>query len=416
MARLRIPLFLFMCTLLPVQIGFAGNWNSSGKSADTSAGFNNKLPEGSSPTLKQMQLTYITYFSSDFRRPGDFVEPSTAPKNLKFAVVEDGVVEKEFQNSGLMSYIVYRNGQVVVDAKSPEDRLGKLIKDDTPLSSQSVGKSFTSYLLGHAICGGYITNLDQTISDWPLMKGTLYENQSLINLVNMRGGDSHLFRNADVLFKNTDDRKIVNHRSMRYWAHELQGTKPKTSLFSKQPQFHYTGFLSNLVLNYVSYKTGDSFEKILNDVFVEKAGIANPVKVGRVDLDGPDEDGPYRGTFFATRYDYLRIALAMLSDWQSDNCVGKYLKELYERRVTNLPNSDNGHRLFRAKTHRYGKSYDYGGYFHSNPAGSKGMIFVMHGYGGQIVAINFDTGTIVSAHSVHEDWDTASLVIDAVNK
>jgi CubicO group peptidase (beta-lactamase class C family) len=248
------------------------------------------------------------------------------------------------------------------------------------------------------------------------MKGTLYENQSLINLVNMRGGDSHLFRNSDVIFKNSEVRKNVNHRSMKYWAQELQGTKPKISLFSNEPAFHYTGFLSNLVLNYISFKTADSFDSLLKDVFVEKAGIANQVKVGRVDLDEPREAGPYRGNFFATRYDYLRLAIAILGDWQSDSCVGKYLKELYERRVKSLPNTKKGHGLFRHRTHRYGKSYDYGGYFHTNPSGGKGKIFIMHGYGGQIIAINFDTGTIVSAHSVHEDWDTASLVIDAVNQ
>ena len=31
--------------------------------------------------------------------------------------------------------------------------------------------------------------------------------------------------------------------------------------------------------------------------------------------------------FRATRYDYLRIAKAMLDDWQNDTCVGKYLKD-----------------------------------------------------------------------------------------
>jgi hypothetical protein len=36
--------------------------------------------------------------------------------------------------------------------------------------------------------------------------------------------------------------------------------------------------------------------------------------------------------FKASRYDYLRIAKAILDDWQNDTCVGKYLKSIHERK------------------------------------------------------------------------------------
>ena len=108
--------------------------------------------------------------------------------------------------------------------------------------------------------------------------------------------------------------------------------------------------------------------------------------------------------------------MTILEDWRNDTCVGKYLKELYDRRVKNAYNPRGGHGLFRSKTHSKGTNYDYAGFFHTNPAGGKGTLFVMHGYGGQVIAINFDTGTIVVAHSVHEDWDTGRLIIDAVNQ
>jgi len=51
-----------------------------------------------------------------------------------------------------------------------------------------------------------------------------------------------------------------------------------------------------------------------------------------------------------------------------------------------------------------------------NVSDTNDNVFIMHGYGGQVIAINFDTGTIVVANSVHEDWDTARLVVDAVNQ
>ena len=43
--------------------------------------------------------------------------------------------------------------------------------------------------------------------------------------------------------------------------------------------------------------------------------------------------GDANNQFMATRYDYLRIAKAMLDDWQNDTCVGKYLKTIWENRV-----------------------------------------------------------------------------------
>ena len=44
-------------------------------------------------------------------------------------------------------------------------------------------------------------------------------------------------------------------------------------------------------------------------------------------------DGAIRYSFVATRYDYLRIAKAMMDDWQNDTCEGKYLKDLYKNKI-----------------------------------------------------------------------------------
>ena len=44
----------------------------------------------------------------------------------------------------------------------------------------SMGKSVTSYLLGHAICDGYIDEVDATMNDWPQVQNSIYYNQKLI--------------------------------------------------------------------------------------------------------------------------------------------------------------------------------------------------------------------------------------------
>ena len=49
---------------------------------------------------------------------------------------------------------MFENNKIVIDKKSPQDRLGNLFNDKTYWTSASVGKSLTSYVTGQAICDG----------------------------------------------------------------------------------------------------------------------------------------------------------------------------------------------------------------------------------------------------------------------
>ena len=49
---------------------------------------------------------------------------------------------------------------------------------------------------------------------------------------------------------------------------------------------------------------------------------------------GNRKSGEYgRYSFYADRYDYVRIANMIMNHWNNDTCVGKYLKTMYENRV-----------------------------------------------------------------------------------
>lgn len=140
MSLFRASLLVVMsCAVMSAQ---AANFNnSSGKTNSTR--FTNKIPEGSSPTLKQMQLAYLSYFNKGYSRPGYLIEPAGTPVEIKASISKDEKVTRELRSTGLMSYLLYRQGQLVVDEISPSDRLGKFITNDTPLNSQSIGKSLT---------------------------------------------------------------------------------------------------------------------------------------------------------------------------------------------------------------------------------------------------------------------------------
>ena len=396
---------VFLISFAFVHDANAQNWNNSG----AKLGKNSRIPEGSSPTLEQMRLAFNNYFKSDSFRPRIMISASDIPLPVQFDVQNDDYLEKQMNNTGLLSYILVENGVVVRDMISPNDRMGDLVTNETVLNSQSVGKSFVSYLMGHAICDGYISGIDQKISDWSLFSDTFYQDISIKDLINMNVGDSKYADRSRIKFKNPDRKKNVNNRPMAYWSSSLKGTKRSKSSFGSQ--FNYNGFLSNLAHNYIRYKSGNEYQNLLKRVYQEKIRIGHGVSFIKVDNastahgESDLKSGTMRSTMFATRYDYLRIAMAMLDDWQTDTCVGKYLKEIYANKVR---------RQTKGKS-PFSSAAGYAGFFHTDFNGVKGTVFGMNGYGGQNVFINFDTGTIVVAHAVHQDYNWRKLVFDAVS-
>ncbi len=101
----------------------------------------------------------------------------------------------------------------------------------------------------------------------------------------------------------------------------------------KKQKWNYSGLPAPLINNYIWFKSNGDYQKILDKTFKEKAKIKNSVQFRLKDYEknyedriATYEDGILDSHFWATRYDYLRIAKAMLDDWQNDTCVGKYLK------------------------------------------------------------------------------------------
>src|SRR6056300_1632080 len=92
-------------------------------------------------------------------------------------------VSKEIENSdktGLISYLLFKDNKIVIDESNlPEN----VKKNNNLLVSNSVGKSLVSYITGHAICEGYIDNVDVTLDDWSVLDNTLYQGQKLIDIL-----------------------------------------------------------------------------------------------------------------------------------------------------------------------------------------------------------------------------------------
>ena len=331
------------------------------------------------------------------------VKPSKEPYEFKFNLIEDKIVKKQMKTKGILSYLYYQDGEVLIDEFSPKERLGEFLNNETKFFSMSMGKSVTSYILGHAICEGYIDGVDARVNDWPIIKDSLYHDQKLIDFLNMSNGDQKYIDE----FKSYEGRskldKYEDNSISRTVSVYLKGSVKSKSIYN------YNGFVTQLIINYIKHKTGDDYEKLLNKIFVDKVKIKYSILPT---FSGGTGQGKLHPNLSATRYDWLRIAKAIMDDYQNDTCVGKYLKTIYERRISKS-NRDKNEPLF-------GRTKTYGGQFHMDYPGLKDrVVFGMSGYGGNVILIDVEKSRIAVLNSVHYNnkkfkYNMKKLLIDPI--
>ena len=347
------------------------------------------------------------YDDSGFKKIGS--KPSKDPYKFSFDLKEDKDVKKEIQKTGLLSYLLYENGKITVDEKTPKDRFGIFFDDDTEWTSNSMGKSMTSYVIGHTICERYIDSVDTRLNDWPLIQNSLYYDQKLIDLLNMAAGDQKYSKIN--LTKGGKWSKNANKNTVRF--HMEKGIFNNTKGKARKSKYNYSNIVSNMIINYASFKSGENFQNLLDKIFISKAKIENPTyfKVmhtnsvqGHYNVDEKN-DGAIRYSFKASRYDYLRIAKAMLDDWQNNTCVGKYLKKIHKNKIPkNDEWADNKSSWFNPKS--------YAGQFHTDYNGFKNKaVMGMDGANGQTIIIDFEKGRIVAISSIHNNYNWHKIVI-----
>jgi len=328
---------------------------------------------------------------------------------------EDKDVLKEFKNNkntGIISYLLFEDDKIVIDVSDIPKKVssGDTIIDDL-LPSHSMGKSLVSYVTGHAICEGYIDNVNVKLNDWPLIKSTLYDNSVLLDLLNMKGGDQKWVGER---MKNGSDNRIKGPKKenvnviglMKVMNVYLRGSE-KSKLI-----YNYSALTTNVIMNYVKHKAGDNWDKLLHKVFNEHVGVKNSVYFSKSRKYLKYDDFiSARYSFYANRYDYLRIAKTMMEDWHNDTCAGKYLKTIYENRVQKKDNTKEADDVGL-----YTKSY--GGQFHFDIFGidKTRKIIGMSGFAGQQILIDLDNKRIIVVSSLYKNYNWKKIVYDPIKK
>jgi len=337
---------------------------------------------------------------------------------FNFDLIKDKYISKQIQNnksSGLISYLLFEDNKIVID----ESNIPGWIRDFGPnqrnnyLASYSVGKSLVSYILGHSICEGYIRGIDAELNDWSILDNTLYHGQKLIDLLNMTAGDQkYIGQRPNVTKKDFYDNMDTYLKGTKIYVYGIPLKNLMKYYFQNskkdKPVYNYSGMATTIIFNYIHYKAGENFDKLLSKIFAEHIKIGDNVYFQK---NNPDLSlSSLNNHFYAKRYDYLRIAKAIMDDWNNDTCVGKYLKTVYEMRINKKREKFSNKAEFQ-----YTKKY--GGQFHFDLVGlTNRKIMAMGGYGGQSILIDFEKGRIIVVHSIDRHYNWKKIVYNKIKK
>jgi hypothetical protein len=359
------------------------------------------MPEdGRGASLDYMKKKFVEYTG---RGAGGIFfnsSPAVVPRPIDRSPVEFEFASNEIEGTGLVSYMVYEEGELVVDLVSPADRFGVLLKYSPHIYSMSLGKTLVGYFVGHALCQGYIESLDQKLSDWPLVADTFIADASVQDVINASMGHQKFLKNNEELLSG----RFVGHTGAESLAviienENLSGTQAakKRHAYGQLPPF--------IALNYIAFKTGHKFDDFSDNILSDYVGLASSLKWAH-HSSIYTENGILHPNFNATREDTLRIGMAILEDWNTDSCVGNYLKKVYHNRATKNFEEQRGT--------GWGRAQAYAGFFHTDYKSTDDIIMGMDGYGGISMLINFDEDRIVYAHAVARNYDHKRLIFDVI--
>lgn len=340
-------------------------------------------------------------------------------KKLETNLVENKLtafVDKQLKNNdktGLVNYVVWENGKILVDKSNYTD---EIIKIDYMMRSNSMGKSIAAYVVGHGVCKGYINNINQSVADWAILNNTLYADNTLLELMNMTAGDHNFIGEYKYgQFKQSSDgavygkgQNVVQKTSIAQNMNKFFRNTTK-----KKGQYNYSALTTHVFLNYLisKFDSAEEYEKFLTEIFRDHVGVKDEVSFQKTSWSSADfNEGNSRFTFFARSHDYLRIGIQMIEDYNSDTCIGQYMRDLYDNRVK------KGHDGYKAyQSGAYTKAY--GGQFHMNFVGmEKRVIFAMDGMGGQQLVMDMENNRVVLVNSVDQHYDWKKIVYNVMKK
>ncbi len=311
------------------------------------------------------------------------IKPAEAPRELANL---QKPLPKGIKSGTMFSFLYYDGEQIVHDWHSEK------VHDQLPILGLSMSKSVTSYLLGKALCSGLIDSLqDPLVKYVPELNGTYYANVRIIESLNMSAGDRKIYSGGSggaggdwthYIGPIFDDRKA----GVLELVGKMKNIKPP-----KKKRFKYTNVNTDLLAIVIDRVASAGIGEFASKVLAQPAGLEH---VTQYKTD-PNSAPLAHGSFYATRYDWLRITIKINEDFNSDSCIGDYLRSVVDDPVSVDANKHD--------CSKYGK-------FFWLKCKTARKALQMKGHGGQRSVFDPKTGRVLVIHSIRNDYNESSAI------
>ena len=301
------------------------------------------------------------------------------PKNVKSAT----------KTSSMLSVLLYDGKQIVYDWRRSD------IDEDLKIYSMSMSKSVISYLVGKAYCDGRIESLEDPLGKYiPDLKGSYYANVKIFESLDMAAGDRKLYGGGkggiggdwDLYFTPIYDRTSSVLEIVRALGDTKQPKKKKFKYTNANPD------LLGIVLVNVS---PEGFSEFVAKALADPAGLEHSTRFLTDSASHPLASH----AFYATRKDWMRIGIKFSEDFNSEGCIGDYLRSAVSEPVRTRDDDCT----------RYGKFF-----WLKCPNSSKSI--QMKGHGGQRAIFDPKTNQVLMIHSIRHDYNKKGVIRSLLKK
>ena len=294
-------------------------------------------------------------------------------------------VDQYFDRQGVAGLLVIKDGNIVYE------RYGLGNDEDSVWISWSVAKSVTSMLIGAAIQDGYITSVDDKVTEYlPHLKNSSYDQTTIRNLLQMASGVEW---NEDYADKKAD---INTAPFDTLGLYEYLRNKPRSA--APGDKFNYNTAETNIAGDLLRSALGNNLSTYLTNKVWIPFGMGSDAYWMLSEPGGGEQGGC---CISATLRDYGRIGLFALNDGQLADGT-RVLPENWMAQSTKPSKGFNG----------------YGYFWWLNPDGS----YMGIGIFGQAIYIHPQENVVVALHSARSvasddpDWALQYEMLSALAK
>jgi CubicO group peptidase (beta-lactamase class C family) len=301
---------IWLATTFLLQAGSSVVW-ADNHGLNSELDIQNLPPPDSSPLFWQGDQQVAGFRNSKLLGPTRKIQAGGKVLDLPLAEVDLGDVT--FSAEGItMSVEEYLTKQrvggllVVKDGKILYERYGLGNTPETRWISFSVSKSVVAMLYGAAIKDGYIKSVDEKVTDYlPRLKGSVYDQSSIRNLLQMASG---VVWNEDYADPKSDvaQAPYATLALYDYLAEKLRDAKPGE-------KFNYNTAETNLAGTLLRSAIGNNLSTYLANKIWQPFGMQGDASWNLTEPGG----GEFGGCCInATLRDYARLGLFALNDGQ----------------------------------------------------------------------------------------------------